>query len=75
MDDGSLSLSLAQAEKKMMGIMDIARENKIDVQSISMHKPTLDDVFLHYTGRNIREEAFTGKDAMRMRRKAWGRGR
>jgi ABC-2 type transport system ATP-binding protein len=74
-DDGSLSLSLAQAERKMMGIMDIARENKIDVQSISMHKPTLDDVFLHYTGRNIREEAFTGKDAMRMRRKAWGRGR
>ena len=70
-DDGSLSISLAQAEKKMMGIMDIAREKKIDVQSISMHKPTLDDVFLHYTGRNIREEAVTGKDAMRIRHKAW----
>jgi ABC-2 type transport system ATP-binding protein len=74
-DDGSISLSVEQAEKKVMRIMDIAREKKIDVQSISMHKPTLDDVFLHYTGRTIREEAASGKDAMRLRRRAWGRGR
>jgi ABC-2 type transport system ATP-binding protein len=74
-DDGAISLSVAQAEKKILKIMDIARENKIDVQSISMHKPTLDDVFLHYTGRNIREEAVTAKDAMRMRHKAWAGGR
>ncbi|MFH0884728.1 MAG: ATP-binding cassette domain-containing protein [Candidatus Micrarchaeota archaeon] len=74
-DDGAISLSVAQAEKKILKIMDIARERKIVVQSISMHKPTLDDVFLHYTGRNIREEAVTGKDAMRMRHKAWTGGR
>jgi ABC-2 type transport system ATP-binding protein len=74
-DDGAISLSVAQAEKKILKIMDITRENKIEVQSIGMHKPTLDDVFLHYTGRTIREEAVTGKDAMRMRHNAWAGGR
>jgi ABC-2 type transport system ATP-binding protein len=74
-DDGSISLSVAQADKKILKIMDIARERKIEVQAISMHKPTLDDVFLHYTGRNIREEAVSGKDAMRIRHNAWAGGR
>lgn len=74
-DDGSISLSMEKADRKIMGIMDIAREKKIEVLAISMHKPTLDDVFLHYTGRNIREETATGKDAMRMRHKAWHGGK
>ncbi len=73
-DDGALSLSVEQAEKRIMAIMDIARKKKIPVDSIGMHKPTLDDVFLHYTGRTIREEAASGKDSMRIRRIAW-RGR
>lgn len=74
-DDGTISLSVAQADKKILKIMDIARERKIEVQAISMHKPTLDDVFLHYTGRNIRQEAASGKDMMRIRHNAWTGGR
>jgi ABC-2 type transport system ATP-binding protein len=70
-DDGAVSLSLQQAEKKITVLMDLARENKIEVLSVSIHKPTLDDVFLHYTGKNIRVETASPKDAMRMRRNAW----
>jgi len=76
-DDGAVSLSLQQAEKKITVLMDLARENRIEVLSVSIHKPTLDDVFLHYTGKNIRAETASPKDAMRMRRNAMGgmRGR
>lgn len=30
------------------------------VESVEVHSPTLDDVFLHYTGREIREESAEG---------------
>ena len=48
---------------------------KVGVESVSLHKPSLDDVFLHYTGKTIREEEATGRDAMRLRMKAWGHKR
>ncbi len=34
----------------------LIRELKVHIQSISLHRPTLDDVFLKLTGREIREE-------------------
>jgi ABC-2 type transport system ATP-binding protein len=33
---------------------------------VNLKKPTLEDVFIHYTGRAIREEEASGKDMMRM---------
>ena len=30
------------------------------VDSVEIHSPTLDDVFLHYAGRNIRESSPEG---------------
>ncbi len=74
-DDGGVSLSVEDAEGNMVRIMDAARKAKAEVRSIGMHKPTLDDVFLHYTGRGIRDESASGKDAMRIRRRAWHGGR
>ncbi len=41
-------------------IMDIAHKEGVFVQSVGLHKPTLEDVFLHFTGRTIREQE-TGK--------------
>ncbi len=37
------------------------------VSSVELRKPTLDDVFLHLTGRKIREEEASTKDRMRVR--------
>ncbi len=45
------------------------------ISSVSVHRPTLDDVFLKLTGRIIREEEATGKDQLRMIARAWGRRR
>jgi len=74
-DDGVVSLRLERGENRIPDLMDVARTQGIHVNSVSLHKPTLDDVFLHYTGRAIREESFSGKDAMRLRRRAWGHRR
>ena len=71
--DGKVTLCVHNAEKKIPKIIDIATKNGIEVKSVSMHKPTLDDVFLHYTGKTIREEEASGKDSMKMHMRAWGR--
>jgi ABC-2 type transport system ATP-binding protein len=37
-------------------LMDTAAERGIDVRSLSVQSTTLDDVFMHYTGRALRDE-------------------
>jgi ABC-2 type transport system ATP-binding protein len=49
-----------QGEEKIPVIFDIARTINVTISSIDVRRPTLDDVFLHYTGRSIREQ---GQDA------------
>jgi len=46
---------------------------KTKIDSIELRKPTLDDVFLHLTGRKIREEETTAKDIMRRQMRMRGR--
>jgi ABC-2 type transport system ATP-binding protein len=43
------------------------------VQSVNLHRPTLEDVFIKLTGRAIREEEANIKDQMRMQRRLWSR--
>ncbi len=73
--NGMLTLNIDNGEKKIPKIIALAETEGIPISSVSLRKPTLDDVFLHYTGRTMREEEATAKDSMRMRRKAWRRGR
>jgi ABC-2 type transport system ATP-binding protein len=47
----------------------------VAINSISMHRPTLDDVFLKLTGREIRDEEAGAIDNMRTFARAWGRQR
>ncbi len=75
MDDGGLSIRVEKGEKRILDIMDIARSSGIEITSVTMHKPTLDDVFLHYTGKNIRAESGSAKESMRIRRNAWRKAR
>jgi ABC-2 type transport system ATP-binding protein len=35
-------------------LMNLIKENDIEIISVNLKKPTLDDVFVHYTGRDIR---------------------
>jgi len=64
--NGSVTINLQNAEKHVVEIVNLASENGIEIESISIHKPTLEDVFLYYTGRTMREEEASTKDRMRM---------
>jgi len=65
--DGKISLSVKNAEKEIAGILDIAKKKKLGVLEASIRKPSLNDVFLHLTGREIREEVADNRERMRRR--------
>ncbi len=45
----------------------------VEVHSVNLRRPTLEDVFIKLTGRTIREDEADGKDRMRMRGRMFGR--
>lgn len=51
-----LSLLVENGEKAIPAIMTILNSRGATVESLSLKRPTLEDVFLHYTGRELREE-------------------
>jgi ABC-2 type transport system ATP-binding protein len=58
------------AEERVVQLVDLADERGIAISSIELRQPTLEDAFLHYTGRDIREEEGDMKELWkgRMRR-------
>ena len=65
-----LEVSLETDGQRFLPRLIIALEREgVEIVSISLKKPTLDDVFLHYTGRELRDEAQGKKVAMRRRRR------
>ena len=53
--DSKLILGVEKGDEKIPLIIEISQSEKIKIKSISVRKPTLDDVFLYFTGRNIRD--------------------
>jgi len=51
-----LSLAVSEGEKQIPHVLGLASESGIAIQSVSLHRPTHNDVFLHHTGRAIREK-------------------
>jgi ABC-2 type transport system ATP-binding protein len=51
-----LTLGVERGEEKIPTIFDIARTINVSISSVDVRKPTLDDVFLYYTGRSMREQ-------------------
>jgi len=71
--DGGLRIVLPDAGPAVQKIMLEAQKLRTPVTEISMHESTLDDVFIHYTGKGIREQrveptggAFSGQMMRRM---------
>ena len=58
--DGALEITVRNGKAVMPRIMELATQNNIYVESLLLREPNLEDVFLHYTGRTIRED--TGKE-------------
>ena len=51
-----LRLTVKDAEKLVPKLIEIASDISAEVSSVSIHHPTLNDVFLKYTGRDIRDD-------------------
>jgi len=59
--DGRLLRSrVANGARAVPTILAALDQNGIAVESVTMHRPSLDDVYLHYTGRDFRAEDEAG---------------
>ena len=56
-DPEGVTLSVPDASEAIPGLLRRLDGNGLDVTSLQMSQPSLDDVFMKYTGRHIREEA------------------
>jgi ABC-2 type transport system ATP-binding protein len=55
--DGDLEVTVKGGKTVMPRIMEVAAQNKFFIESIQLREPNLEDVFLHYTGRDIRTDS------------------
>jgi ABC-2 type transport system ATP-binding protein len=68
--DNGLEITVREGKKLLPKIVDLAMENQVDIESVSIREPSLEDVFIHYTGRAIRAEGSSelrGMSAIRRR--------
>lgn len=56
MHDGNLCLTTERGEKRIPELVCDAPKKGVNVLSVNLRKPSLEDVFLHFTGKTIREE-------------------
>ena len=60
--DGSIYITVKNANENLQKILNIIGK----VESVEVRSPTLNDVFLHYTGKEIREDSAEGGWAQRI---------
>ncbi|NOR60747.1 MAG: ATP-binding cassette domain-containing protein [Methanosarcinales archaeon] len=60
--DSSIFITIKDGAGQIPHVLKIASDAGINVLSVDLHRPTLDDVFLSYTGRAIREEGTSSVD-------------
>jgi ABC-type multidrug transport system, ATPase component len=65
--NGVLALSVNNASKVIPTVFEAASMMGIRIEEIKYTQPSLSDVFLHYTGREIRDEEADWREGIRMR--------
>jgi ABC-2 type transport system ATP-binding protein len=58
-------VSLKNADQFVSTIVTLLNSRQVPITSIAIHKPTLEDVFLSFTGKTIREQEADHKETMR----------
>jgi ABC-2 type transport system ATP-binding protein len=58
--DGTLHLVSNDGPSSVAALMDLARAKNVQVKKVSVQSTTLDDVFMHYTGSDLRDSAKQG---------------
>jgi ABC-2 type transport system ATP-binding protein len=65
---GIIDLNVEQGEKKIPLLIKIdQKEEGFEIKSVNLRKPTLEDVFLHFTGKTIRESELNQNEGNKMR--------
>jgi len=67
--DGELAVYVNDSESALPSIMRLLNREGIETRTISMARPSLDDVFLKYTGRTIRAQEGAPTTFAQIRRK------
>jgi len=57
LEENTISISAKKGVKKLQTILGILEKTDLDVETVTLRKPTLDDVFLSLTGHVAEEEA------------------
>ena len=53
--DDFVTLRMERGDLRIPAIMEVAKKSGIEIKSVNLRKPSLEDVFLHFTGRRIRD--------------------
>jgi ABC-2 type transport system ATP-binding protein len=58
-------ITVREGEHQIPHVLTLASDAGIPIRSVSLHKPTLDDVFLHHTGKAIRDKEVSEVEQVR----------
>ena len=64
-DGLALYFYVNDAESALPKIMSVAYKSGIKIASVEVHKPSLEDVFIYYTGKSIRDSEAESNERMR----------
>ena len=70
--DGGIAITVKNGSAAVPDLVSLLHDNRVPVASLSVARPSLDDVFLKYTGRTIRAEEATGDEVGEMMRPMMG---
>jgi len=56
--DGWLDLSVESGETKIPEVARLAKEHGFAISSVSQHKPSLEDAFLHYAAKKLEDKTY-----------------
>jgi len=65
--DEVLDLTVEKGEKRIPELISTAQKVGVSIASINLHEPSLEDVFIHFTGKNIRDEG-SSNNKIKMKR-------
>ncbi|NLD57371.1 MAG: ATP-binding cassette domain-containing protein [Methanomicrobiales archaeon] len=63
--NGTIHLRVINGEENIPHLFRIAHTTGVEITSVSLHKPSLEDVFIHLTGASIREQDGSRRSRMR----------
>ena len=71
----SLSIYVENGESGIINLVKVAEDCRVKISHLTLRKPTLEDVYLHFTGKTIRDAEANAAERMKLRarRRRWRR--